>query len=83
MRLKQKFMTLAWLMAMAIVGVCAISYYFASDELQRSVDSELRMTAAKESAQLNGWLETKRAFAVSTANELTSVNGNMSLLKSR
>ena len=83
MRLKKKFMLLAWIMAMAIVGVCAISYHFASDELQHSVDSELRMTAQKESVQLNGWLETKRAFAVSTANELTSVNGNMSLLKSR
>ena len=83
MRLRQKFMTLAWIMAMAIVVVCAISYYFASEELQNSVDSELRMTAEKESAQLNGWLETKRAFAVSTANELTSVNGNAALLKSK
>lgn len=83
MRLRQKFMMLAWCMATAIIIVCAVSYYFASNELQSSVDSELRMTAAKEAAQLNGWLETKRAFAVSTANELTSVNGNMTLLKSK
>ena len=83
MKLKRKFITLAWIMAMAIVAVCAISYHFASSELESSVDSQLRLTAAKEAAQLNGWLETKRAFAVSTANELTSVNGNMALLKSK
>ena len=83
MRLKQKFMVLAWIMAMAIVGVCAISYYFASEELERTTDSELSMTVAKEAAQLNGWLETKKAFAVSNANLMTNINGNMALLKSR
>ena len=83
MRLRQKFMTLAWLMAMAIVVVCAISYYFASDELETATDSELRMTVDKETAQLNGWLETKKAFGVSTANGMTSVNGDMAKLKSR
>ena len=83
MRLRQKFMTLAAIMALAIVIVCVISYHFASEELASSVDSELRTTVAKESAQLNGWLETKKAFGVSTANELTSVNGNMALLKSK
>ena len=59
------------------------SHYFASAELQSTTDSELQMTVAKESAQLNGWLETKKAFGVSTANVMTSVNGNMALLKSR
>ena len=83
MKLRQKFMTLAWIMAMAIAVVCVISYHFASEELNRSVDSELRTTVARESAQLNGWLETKKAFGVSTANVMTSVNGNMALLKSR
>ena len=83
MRLKQKFISLAWIMAMAITIVCAISYYFASEELNSSVDSELRTTVAREAAQLNGWLETKKAFGVSTANVMTSVNGNMALLKSR
>ena len=83
MRLRQKFMTLAWLMALSITAVCIISYYFASDELQSSVDSELRTTVNKESAQLNGWLETKKAFGESTSNVLTSLNGNMALLKSQ
>ena len=83
MRLRQKFMMLAWLVAMAIVAVCLISYYFASDELETATDSELRMTVDKETAQLNGWLETKKAFAVSTANGMTSVNGDMAKLKSR
>ena len=83
MKLKQKFMMLAWMMGFSIALVCVISYIFASNELQSSVDSELQTTVAKESAQLNGWLETKRAFGESTANELTSVNGNMSLLKSK
>ena len=83
MRLKQKFMTLAWLIALSITTVCIISYYFASEELQSSVDSELRTTVNKESAQLNGWLETKKAFGESTSNVLTSLNGNMALLKSQ
>ncbi len=83
MRLRQKFMMLAWLMAISIAVVCIISYYFASEELQSSVDSELRTTVEKESAQLNGWLETKRAFGESTSNVLTSLNGNMTLLKSQ
>ena len=83
MRLRQKFMMLAWLMAISIAVVCIISYYFASEELQSSVDSELRTTVEKESAQLNGWLETKRAFGESTSNVLTSLNGNMALLKSQ
>ena len=83
MRLRQKFMTLAWLMGAAVAVVCVISYWFASKELQSSTDSELRLTALKEATQLNGWLETKRAFGESTANVLTSLNGNMTLLKSR
>ncbi len=83
MKLKQKFMTLAWIMASAIMVVCAVSYYFASEELERTTDSELRITVARESAQLNGWLETKKAFGESTANVMTSFNGNMALLKSR
>ena len=83
MRLRQKFMTLAWLMALSVTAVCIISYYFASEELQSSVDSELRTTVAKEASQLNGWLETKKAFGESTSNVLTSLNGNMALLKSQ
>ncbi|MBQ4494797.1 MAG: PDC sensor domain-containing protein, partial [Selenomonadaceae bacterium] len=83
MRLRQKFMTLAWLMGAAVAVVCAISYWFASEELESSTDSELRLTALKEATQLNGWLETKRAFGESTSNVLTSLNGNMTLLKSR
>ena len=83
MRLRRKFMTLAWLMAISIALVCAISYHFASDELQSTTDSELRVTVDKESTQLNGWLETKKAFGESTSNVLTSLNGNMALLKSQ
>lgn len=83
MKLKQKFMTLALVMGMAVAIVCVISYFFASNELEKSVDSELRETVANEAAKLNGWLETKEAFAVSTANALTNVNGNRTLLKSR
>jgi len=76
-------MTLACLMAFSIMIVCVISYYFASEELQSSVDSELRTTVDKEARQLNGWLETKKAFGESTSNVLTSLNGNMTLLKSQ
>lgn len=76
-------MTLAWLMGMAVAVVCVISYYFASEELETSTDSELRLTATREATQLNGWLETKRAFGESTSNVLTSLNGDMSLLKTQ
>ncbi len=83
MKLKQKFMALACMMAAAIAAVCAISYYFSSAELQHSVDSELRMTVAREATQLNGWLESKKTFGESEANLLTSLNGNMALIKTR
>ena len=83
MKLKQKFMALAFLMSFSIGVVCAISYYFASAELQSSVDRELRITAEKEASQLNGWLEQKKTFGESAGNEFTSLNGNMALLKTK
>lgn len=83
MRLKQKFMMLAWMMALAIVAVCAVSYYFASEELKSTTDSELRMTVAREVTQLNGWLEVKKNFGASSSGVLSSLNGNMSLLKTK
>ena len=83
MKLRQKFMTLALMMGMAVAVVCVVSYFFASNELESSVDSELRETVARESVQLNGWLETKKAFGESTSNVLTSLNGDMSLLKTQ
>ena len=83
MKLRRKFMVLSWITIASIALVCAISYWFASDELYSSVESELRMNVAKEAVQLNGWLETKKAFGESTSNVLTSLNGNMALLKTR
>ena len=83
MKLRQKFMVLACMIATAIALVCVVSYYFASTELEESTNSELQTTVAKEATQLNGWLETKKAFGVSTANAMTSVNGDMAKLKSR
>ena len=83
MKLKQKFMVLAWLMGISIGLVCIISYYFASDELETATDSELRMTVARESAQLNGWLDNKKTFGASSTAVMTSLNGNMALLKDR
>ena len=83
MKLKQKFMALAWLMAVAIAAVCAVSYYFASAELESTTDSELRMTVAREATQLEGWLECKKTFGESATNVLSSLNGNLDLLKSR
>ena len=83
MKLEQKFMALACMMAAAIAAVCAISYYFSSAELQSSVDSELRVTVNREATQLDGWLESKKSFGESEANLLTSLNGNLALLKTR
>ncbi len=83
MKLKRKFMVLAWLMGTAIIIVCAVSYYFASAELESTTDSELRMTVARESAQLEGWIETKKNFGETASNVFTSLNGNLDLLKAR
>ncbi|MBR4903287.1 MAG: hypothetical protein IKZ53_01315 [Selenomonadaceae bacterium] len=74
---------LACIMAAAIALVCAVSYYFASAELESTTNRELSITVAKEAVQLNGWLETKKAFGESTSNVLTSLNGDMSLLKTQ
>ena len=70
-------------MAAAIALVCAVSYHFASAELEEATDSELRMTVAREATQLNGWLEEKSKFGESAANVMTNLNGNMALLKSK
>ena len=83
MKLKQKFTLLACTMALAVGIVCIVSYYFSSKELERSVDSELRMTVTKEVTQLNGWLEAKKTFGESASGVLTSLNGNTALLKER
>ncbi|MBR4903289.1 MAG: methyl-accepting chemotaxis protein [Selenomonadaceae bacterium] len=83
MKLKQKFMMLACMMAMAIALVCAVSYYSASAELESTTDSELRMTVAREVSQLEGWLEVKKNFGASVSNTLTTLNGNTALLKER
>ena len=83
MKLRQKFMALAWMMSFSIAIVCLISYYFANDELQSSVNSELRTTVAKEAADLNGWLLSKKAFGESLSNELTNLSGNPALLKTK
>ncbi|MBR1805560.1 MAG: methyl-accepting chemotaxis protein, partial [Selenomonadaceae bacterium] len=83
MKLKQKFMALAWMMSLSIAIVCIVSYYFANDELQTSVNSELRTVAAKEAESLNGWLERKKAFGESLSNELTNLSGNIALLKTK
>ena len=83
MKLKQKFTMLACMMAFAIALVCAVSYYFASDELESTTDSELRMTVLREATQINGWIESKRIFGESASNVLTSLNGNAALLKDR
>ena len=83
MKLRQKFMMLACLMAFAIALVCAVSYYFASAELESTTDSELRMTVAREVAQLEGWIETKKNFGETASNVFTSLNGNLTLLKDR
>ncbi len=83
MRLRQKFMTLACVIALSIAVVCAISYHFASSELQSSTDSELQMTVSRETAQLEGWLNEKKKFGTSVSAVLTSLNGNTTLLKDR
>ena len=83
MKLRQKFMALAWMMSLSIALVCLISYYFANDELQSSVNSELRTTVAKEAAELDGWLKTKKAFGESLSNELSNLSGNMALIKTK
>ena len=84
MKLKQKFMALACMMSLAIAIVCIVSYYFANDELQTSVNSELRTVASREAEGINGWLERKKAFGESLSNELSNLSVvNPALLKTK
>ena len=66
---------------MAIVSI--IGYYMASTDLRKSVESEMKATVETQAAQLDGWLNEKKAFGVSTANQMSSLNGNMALLKAK
>lgn len=83
MGLKQKFMALAGVMGALMAIVSIIGYYMASSDLQQSIESEMEATVATEAAKLDGWLDEKKAFGVSTSNYLTSLNGNTALLKAK
>jgi methyl-accepting chemotaxis protein len=83
MGLKQKFIALAGVMGALMAIVSIIGYYIASGDLQKSVESEMRATVQTQAAQLDGWLNEKKAFGVSTANHMTSLNGNTALLKAK
>ena len=83
MGLKQKFIALAGVMGALMAIVSIIGYYMASTDLRKSVESEMKATVETQAAQLDGWLNEKKAFGVSTANQMTSLNGNMTLLKAK
>jgi methyl-accepting chemotaxis protein len=83
MGLKQKFIALAGVMGALMAIVSIIGYYIASGDLQKSVESEMRATVQTQAAHLDGWLNEKKAFGISTANQMSSLNGNMALLKAK
>ena len=83
MGLKQKFIALAGVMGALMAIVSIIGYYMASTDLRKSVESEMKATVETQAAQLDGWLNEKKAFGVSTANQMSSLNGNMALLKAK
>ena len=83
MGLKQKFIALAGVMGALMAIVSIIGYYMASTDLRKSVESEMKATVETQAAQLDGWLNEKKAFGVSTANQMSSLNGNMTLLKAK
>ena len=83
MGLKQKFIALAGVMGALMAIVSIIGYYMASTDLRKSVESEMKATVETQAAQLDGWLNEKKAFGVSTANQMTSLNGNTALLKAK
>lgn len=83
MGLKQKFMILSCIMGLLMAAVSIIGYFMASNDLQKSVDSELRATVSREAMELDGWLREKRAFGEATTNYMTSLNGNYDVMHNK
>ncbi len=83
MGLKQKFMILAGIIGLLMAAVSITGYFMASNDLQKSVDSELRATVSREAMTLDGWLREKRAFGEATTNYMTSLNGNYDIMHNK
>lgn len=83
MGLRQKFMALSGIMGLLMAIVAITGYIMASNDLGKSVDSELRATVSREAMELDGWLREKRAFGEATTNYMTSLNGNYDIMHNK
>ena len=79
MGIKQKFFLLAGVIGVIMAIVSGIGYYTAYTNLEESVEKEISAAIDTQGSQLDGWLQTKAAPAISAANLMTQLDGQESL----
>lgn len=83
MNLKQKFLGLTGLSGALMLIISLIGFYIADSNLQESVESELSVGIAGETAELDSWLALRAASVDLAANQMNTFNGNMTKLKDK
>ena len=83
MNLKQKFLGLTGLSGALMLIISLIGFYIANSNLQESVESELSVGIAGETAELDSWLKLRAASVDLAANQMQAFNGNMAKLKDK
>ena len=76
MKLKHKFIILAGLSGLLLAVVSIVGYFSAYNNLQESVENELKSTVIAQANQLDGWLLSGAQVATGAANLMTALNGN-------
>ena len=79
MGLRKKFFILAGLAGLLMAIVSIVGYFSAYNNLEISVEGELRETVEAQRNQLDGWLSSNAAIATGAANIMTALNGNDSI----
>lgn len=83
MNLRQKFLGLTGLSGALMLIISAIGFYMADTNLEESVESELSIGIASETAKLDSWLGLRAASVELAANQMTAFNGDMTKLKDK
>ena len=83
MNLRQKFLGLTGLSGALMLVISLIGFYIADSNLQESVESELSVGIAGETAELDSWLALRAASVDLAANQMQAFNGNTTKLKDK
>lgn len=78
MKIRQKFFLLAGIVGLIMAVVSFIGYYTANSNLQASVEAEISATLEAQKNEISGWLKEKSAPALSAADLITSLGGDIS-----